>query len=38
MSLKWDELETPYEAFHRLLSNPEADLDEPLKTEVTTDE
>jgi putative transposase len=38
MSLTWDELETPYEAFHRLLPNPEADLDNPLKTEVTTDE
>jgi len=38
MSLKWDELETPYEAFHRLLPDPETDLDDPLKTEVTTDE
>ena len=38
MSLTWDELETPYEAFHRLMPDPQADLDEPLKTEVTTDE
>jgi transposase InsO family protein len=38
MSLKWDELETPYEAFHRLLPDPETELEEPLKTEVSTDE
>ena len=38
MSLKWDKLETPYEAFHRLLPDPQTDLDEPLKTEMSTDE
>lgn len=38
MSLKWDKLETPYEAFHRLFPDPQTDLDEPLKNEVSTDE
>jgi hypothetical protein len=38
MSLKWDKLETSYEAFNRLLPDPTADLDNLLKTEVTTDE
>jgi len=38
MSLKWDELETPYEAYDRLLPDPETDFDDPLETEVSTDE
>lgn len=38
MSLNWDELETPAEAFDRLLPPTADDLDEPLATEVSTDE
>jgi hypothetical protein len=38
MNLTWEELETPYGAFHRLLPDPADDLEEPLKTEVSTDE
>jgi len=38
MSLDWDNIETPYEAFHRLLPDPATDLDDPLKTEVSSDE
>jgi transposase InsO family protein len=38
MSLNWDNLETPAEAFDRLLPPPADDLDEPLATEVNTDE
>ena len=38
MSLKWDELETPYEAYDRLLPDPATDFDDPLETEVSTDE
>jgi hypothetical protein len=38
MSLNWDELETPIDAFDRLLPPPADDLDEPLATEVTTDD
>jgi putative transposase len=38
MSLDWDNLETPAEAFDRLLPPPADDLDEPLATEVSTDE
>jgi len=32
MSLKWDELETPYEAFHRLLPDPTSAFEKPLAT------
>jgi len=38
MSINWDNLETPIEAYDRLLSSPEDDLDDPLVTEVSTDE
>ena len=38
MSLKWDELETPYEAYHRLLADPQTDFDDPLETEVGSHE
>ena len=38
MSLTWDELETPAEAFDRLLPPLTDDLDDPLATEVSTDE
>jgi len=38
MSLDWDNLETPSEAFDRLLPSPQEDLDDPLATEVSTDE
>jgi len=38
MSLDWDNLETPAEAFDRLLPWPTDDLDDPLATEVSTDE
>jgi len=38
MSLNWDELETPIDAFDRLLPPPADDLDEPLATEVSTDD
>jgi len=33
MSLDWDNLETPYEAFNRLLPDPKTDLEDPFKTE-----
>ena len=38
MSLDWDNLETPAEAFDRLRPSPEEDLENPLATEVSTDE
>ena len=38
MSLDWDNLETPAEDFDRLLPWPTDDLDDPLATEVSTDE
>ena len=38
MSLDWDNLETPAEAFDRLRPSPEEDLEDPLATEVSTDE
>jgi putative transposase len=38
MSLTWDELETPYEAYDRLRPNPQADIPDLLSTEVSTDE
>jgi len=38
MSLDWDELETPADAFDRLLPSPQDDFDDPLVTEVSTDE
>jgi len=38
MSLKWDELETPYEAFDRLRPHPEEEIPDLLATEVSTDE
>jgi putative transposase len=38
MSLDWDNLETPVEAFDRLRPSPETDFDDLLETEVTTDE
>lgn len=36
MSLDWDNLETPMEAFARLLPQPQTDVDDPLATEVST--
>ena len=33
-----DELETPADAFDRLLPSPQNDFDDPLATEVSTDE
>jgi len=38
MSFDWDELETPADAFDRLLPSPQDDFDDPLATEVSTDE
>jgi len=38
MSLTWDELETPYEAYDRLQPDPHADIPDLLSTEVTTDD
>jgi hypothetical protein len=38
MSLDWDELETPADAFDRLLPSPQDDFDDPLAAEVSTDE
>ncbi len=38
MSLDWDELETPADAFDRLLPSPQDDFDDPLATEVSADE
>jgi len=38
MSLNWDNLETPIDAFDRLLPSPQDDFDDPLATEVSTDE
>lgn len=38
MSLDWDHLETPTEAFDSLLPSPAEDLEDPLATEVSTDE
>ena len=38
MSLNWDNLETPAEAFDRLRPSPEEDLEDPFETEVSTDE
>jgi len=38
MSLDWDTLETPAEDFDRLLPSPADDLEDPLTTEVSTDE
>ena len=38
MSLDWDNLETPAEAFDRLRPSPEEDLEDPLATEVSIDE
>ncbi len=38
MILNWDELETPIDGFDRLLPPPADDLEEPLATEVTTDD
>jgi putative transposase len=38
MSLDWDNLETPAEAFDRLLLPPADDLDDPLATEVSIDD
>jgi len=38
MSLDWDNLETPADAFDRLVPSPADDLDDPLATEVSTDE
>jgi len=33
-----NELETPADAFDRLLPSPQNDFDDPLATEVSTDE
>jgi putative transposase len=38
MSLAWDNLETPADAFDRLLPSPTDDFDDPFATEVSTDE
>jgi transposase InsO family protein len=38
MSLDWDNIETPAEAFDRLRPSPEEDFDDLLATEVSTDE
>lgn len=38
MSLAWDNLETPADAFDRKLSSPADGFDDPLVTEVTADE
>ena len=38
MSLDWDNLETPSEAFDRLLPVPPEEIDDPFATEVKTDE
>jgi putative transposase len=38
MSLDWDNLETPADAFDRLLPSPADGFDDPLATEVSTDE
>jgi putative transposase len=38
MSLDWDNLETPADAFDRLLPAPTDGFDDPLATEVSTDE
>jgi len=38
MSLDWDNLETPAGAFDRLVPSPADDPDDPLATEVSTDE
>lgn len=38
MSLTWDDLETPANVFDRLLPSPAEDIDDPLATEVSTDE
>jgi len=38
MSLDWDNLETPVEAFDRVLPQPTDNLNYPLATEVSTDE
>jgi len=38
MSLDWDNLETPAEAFDRLVPSPTDDLEDPFATEVSTDD
>lgn len=38
MSLNWDELETPYEAYDRLRPDPHADIPDLLSTQVSADE
>jgi transposase InsO family protein len=38
VSLDWDNLETPYEAFDGLLPDPTTDLEDPFTTEVSTDD
>lgn len=38
MSLTWNELETPYEAYDRLCPNPHADIPDLLSIEVSTDD
>ena len=38
MSLDWDNLETPAEAFDRLRPSPETEFEDLLETEVSTDE
>ena len=38
MRLDWDNLETPIDAFDRLLPSPQDDFDDPLASEVSTDE
>jgi len=38
MSLNWDNLETPIDAFDRLLPSPQDDFDDLLATGVSTDE
>jgi transposase InsO family protein len=38
MSLDWDNLETPADGFDRLLPSPTDGFDDPLATEVSTDE
>jgi putative transposase len=38
MSLDWNNIETPAGAFDRLIPSPAGDLDDPLTTEVSTDE
>jgi transposase InsO family protein len=38
MSLDWDNLETPADAFDRLLLSPAGELEDPLDTEVGTND